>query len=423
MTIDPSTLQIDVEEQENWRRRLSVTVPAGQVQTERSKIIKKLGGKLKLPGFRSGKVPAQVVEQRFGQAVDQELLDNVIGEAYRAALDMESLEPISQGQMEDLEYEPREPLTFSISFDVQPRFDVSRVGGFAVQRPKIEVAEEDVQRVLERLREQQGMWKPEEGGAPEEGDQVAVHIWRLENGEPVDEGKPYELVLGGGEALPDVEDAIRTLAVGETGDFTVTFPDDFPDEERRGEKQHLRIVLESRRSRELPELDDEFARSLSEDFPDLDTVKEKVREDLAKEAAQQEESAVRAQLVEQILEANPFEVPRSMVERYMDSTLGDTSKLDPEMVSQTRESLRPEAEKAVKRILLVDRIAELQGLRADEDEVDDRIQAIAEANDVPPAQVYANMQKSGALEGLERELTEEKVYEFLKQESAVEEEG
>ena len=140
MAIDPSTLRIDLEEQDSWHRRLTVTVPAGSVQTERGKIIQSLGGRLKLPGFRKGKIPASVVEQRLGSAVDKEVLDKVIGEAYRQALRIQSLEPISEGQVEDIQYKPREDLTFSISFDVQPIFELERLGGFNLQRPKIEVA-------------------------------------------------------------------------------------------------------------------------------------------------------------------------------------------------------------------------------------------------------------------------------------------
>ena len=132
---------------------------------------------------------------------------------------------------------------------------------------------------------------------------------------------------------------------------------------------------------------------------------------------------MRGQVVQSLLEANPFQVPRSMVERYMESVLGDTSKLQPEMVAQTKESLRPEAENAVKRILLIDRVAELQGLRGTEDEVDDRVQEIAKANDLKPGQVYSNLQKSGSLEGLEREITETKVWDFLKEQSTIEEEA
>ncbi len=418
MTAKSSDLHIEVEEQEAWRRRLTVTVPAGSVQTERRKIIQKLGGRLKLPGFRKGRIPEHVVEQRFGQAVDQELLDKVIGESYRKALQFQSLEPISEGQVEKVDYVPREDLTFSISFDVQPVVELERLGGFSVQKPKIEVAEEDVERVLERLRDQAGVWKPLEAGEVKDGNLVTLDIQRLEDGEPAGESRPYEIVLGDGEAIPEVEDAVRTLAVGETGDFTVTFPDDFPDEQRRGEKQHLRISLQAQKEKEVPDLSDEFARSVG-DFEDLETLTARVREDLEREAGDQAESVVRSQLVENLLDANPFEVPRSMAERYMESVLGDTSKVDPEVLSETRERLRPEAEKAVKRILVVDRVAELQGLKATEEEVDERIQEIAEKNDAKPAQVYANLQKAGSLDALEREITEKKVYDFLKGQSTV----
>lgn len=422
MAIDPSTLRIDVEEQEAWNRRLTVTVPSDTVETERNKIIQKLGGRLKLPGFRKGKIPRGVVEKRFGPAVDQDMLDQVIGEAYRIALRSQELEPISEGQVEDVKYKAREDLTFSISFDVQPVIELERLGGFAVKRPKLEVTEEDVDRVLDRIRDQNGVWKPAEEGTAEDGNLVTLQIQRIESGEPEGEPRPYEIVLGDGEAIPEVEDGIRTLAVGETGDFTVTFPEDFSDESRRGEQEHLRIHLEARKTKELPELTDEFATSLG-DFKDLEDLRNRVREDLAREAGKQAESVVKGQLMEYLLEANPFQVPRSMVERYMDSILGDTSKLDPEVLAQTKESLRPEAEKTVKRILLIDRVADLQGLRASEDELDDRVQEIAEKNDVKPGQVYSNLQKSGSLEGLEREITESKVWDFLYSQSTVEDEA
>ncbi|MBT8395494.1 MAG: trigger factor [Gemmatimonadetes bacterium] len=421
MTTDSSNLRIELEEQDAWRRRLTVTVPAGTVQTEKNKIIQKLGGRLKLPGFRKGKIPANVVEQRFGSAIDQELLDKVIGEAYREALQAQSLEPISEGQVEKVEYEPRQDLTFSISFDIQPVFEMERLGGFTVQRPKVGVVDGDIDRVLDRLRDQAGVWKPVDDQEPKDGNLVSLEILRLEGGEPSGESRPYEIVLGDGEAIPEVEDAVRTLAVGQTGDFTVTFPDDFPDEDRRGEIQHLRITLQAQKEKETPELTDEFAKTLG-DFENLETLTSRVREDLEREAEEQAEGAVRAQLTENLIEANPFEVPRSMAERYMDSVLGDTSKVNPEILLETKEKLRPEAEKAVKRILVVDRVAELESLKATEDEVDDRVQEIAEKNDAKPAKVYADLQKAGNLAALEREITEKKVFEFLKNQSTINQE-
>ena len=118
-------------------------------------------------------------------------------------------------------------LVFTITFDVQPIIELGRLGGFTVERPKLEVADEDVAKVIERLRDQNGAWKPLEDGVVEDGNLATLDIQRLEEGEPVGENRPYEIVVGDGEAIPDVEDAVRTLAVGETGDFTVTFPEDF----------------------------------------------------------------------------------------------------------------------------------------------------------------------------------------------------
>lgn len=418
MTIDASKLQVSLEEGERCRRRLSVTVPADAVRVEREEIAHGLAQRLKLPGFRKGRVPAAVVEKRYGPVLQRETLDKVIGAAYRQVLQRESLQPISEGEVEDVDYRPDGDLTFSISFDVQPDVRLERLGGFRVERPPLAVGDTEVEEVLDRLREQQAAWKPAPEGPVEDGDLVAVEIVRLEEGEEASEARPYEFVIGRGEAIPDVEAAIRTLSPGETEEFNVVFPEDFPDESRRGEAQRLRITLQSRKVQELPELDDDFARSLG-DFEALDDLRSKVREDLEREASDRQEGSVRGRLLDLLVEANPFPVPDSMVDRYLQSFLGDTQGVDPEKLERAREQLRPEAERAVRRALVVDRVAETQSLAASAEEVDERIQEIADRNDATPAQVYGRLQKAGRIEVLEREITEEKVFDFLKSRSEI----
>jgi len=413
MTIDVQKLKVDVEEKERWRRTLNVTVPASIVSTERERILEKLGGRLNLPGFRSGKVPASVVEKRYGPAVRREMLDRVIGDAYKEVLRSNSLNPISEGEVDDVSWQPDADLVFSISFDVRPEIELGRLGGFAVERPPTEVGDEEVEKVLDRLREQNAAWSPVEEGKPEAGDLASISVVKLVDGEP--EG---DLELGEGEAIPDVESAIYTLEPGESGDFDVTFPDDFPNEERRGEEQRLRITLRGRKVKDRPELDDAFARSLG-DFEDLDDLRTKVTEDLREEAASHAKQAVRGQILQQILEANAFDVPVTMVERYIESVMGDTEGVDPGKVEEARAQIRPEAERAVKRFLVVERIAETQGLRATEDEIDERIEEIAEKNDMSPSQLYGRLQKSGRLEQIERDLTETKVFDFLEEQSEI----
>lgn len=420
MNIDASQLRIALEEGEAWRRTMSVTVPGRVVEAEREKAAAKLAKRLNLPGFRKGKIPADLVEKRYGQALRRETLDKVIGEAYREALRTESLRPISEGEVEDVEYEPDGDLRFAISFDVSPEVTVGRLGGFSLQRPRAQVMEEDVEKVLRRLREQNGDWRAVEEGKPEEGDLVSVELVRLDAPEEGEGAEPrgYELVLGEGDAIPDVENAILTLEPGAEGEFEIRFPDDFPNEERRGEHHRLLVRLLERKVRDLPPLDDAFASAVGE-FENLEALRSAIREDLAQEAEKEAESAVRAQLVDRLLEANRFAVPRSMVDRYLDELLGDTEGAEPEQVEEARERLRPRAERAVKRILLIDRIADSQGLRATEEELDERVQSVAERNDTNPARVYANLRKSGRLEQLQQQITEDKVFEFLKGESEI----
>ena len=403
---------------------MSVTVPAAVVREEERRAAKKLASRANLKGFRKGRVPARVIESRFAGALRKEALDKLIGEAYRQALTSEKLRPITEGEIEDVRYEPEQDLTFHVAFDVQPVLEIGRLGGFVVERPAPEVKDEHVQAVLERIREQNGAWRPAEEGRPENGDLVAVKILRLDGAHPPAGGgseaeeRDYDFVLGQGDAIPEIEASIKTLEPGASSEFTITFPADFPDESRRGQNDRVRITLVSRKVLELPPLDDDLAKQVG-DFESLADLEAKVREDMQKEAEQRSEATVRGRLLDFLLDANPFEVPASMVNRYVDSFIGDGHDVPHERVEEARRQIRPEAERAVKRILLLDRVAEMQGLSATEEDIDARVEEIAAANDTTPAKVYASLQKAGRLETLERELTEKRVFEFLMEQSEI----
>lgn len=418
MSIDGSRLQIAVEEQERWRRRLSVTVPAALVAEEERKAATKLASRVNMKGFRKGHVPKNMVASRFGGALRQEALDRLINDAYRQALAAEDLRPISEGELEDVSYEPQADLSFAISFDVQPKIDLARLGGFVVERPAAKITDEHVEEVLRNIQQQQGAWKPVEDGNAEDGNLVSVRIRRLDGGDASAEGKDYEFPLGENQAIPEIEAAIKTLAPGGSGEFSVTFPQDFPDESRRGSVETVEVSLLGRKAMDLPPIDDDLARQAG-DFESLDLLKARIHEDLVKDAADQAEGVVRGRLLDLLVEANPFEVPRSMVERYSDSILGEQKNLPDERMAEIKESIRPEAERAVKRLLVLDRVAQTQNLDATEEDLDRRIEEIAEKSGSTPEKVYASFQKAGRLEALEREITERNVFEFLKGQSEI----
>ncbi|MEC9299059.1 MAG: trigger factor [Gemmatimonadota bacterium] len=417
MAIEGAELQISVEEGERWRRTMNVIVPSGVVNSERRRLTGELAARVKLPGFRKGHVPSSVVEKRFGQSLSREALDKLIGAAYREALSQQELNPISEGEVDNVQYEPDHDLTFSISFDVRPEIELSRLGGFRIERPAVNGLEDKLEQVLGRLREEKGTWHPLEEGKPEDGNLVEVEIQRMDDGE-VGEAQPYQLVLGQGDAIPNIEEAIKSLEIDGSGDFVVRFPDDFPNEERRGQEEHLHIRLDSRQHLVLPELDAEFAKSLGE-FEGVEDLNEKIQADLEKEAEEQAESVVRGKLLDAILDANPFTVPVSMVDRYVESVLGNPEGVPPEKLTEAKEQLSPQAEHAVKRILAIDRLSEIQELGATEEELDDRIEEIAEKSGDTPARIYASLQKGERLEALEREITERKVFDFLKEQSEI----
>jgi trigger factor len=297
------------------------------------------------------------------------------------------------------------------------------VGGFVVERATPTVTDEQIERVLARVQEQNGVWKPIEEGTPQERDLVSVEILRLDDDTDADakadvaEAREYDFVIGQGDALPGIEAAIKTLEPGASGEFDVTFPDDFPDESRRGDVERVRIELKGRRVMDVPPLDDDLASQVG-DFATLDELRARIREDMEKEATESAENGVRSRLLDLLIEANSFEVPASMVDRYADTVIG-RAELPPERLAEVKEQIRPEAERAVKRILVLDHVAETQGLTATEEELDARIEEIAGRNDTTAAKVYAELQKAGRLEALERELTEAKVFEFLKDQSKI----
>ncbi len=415
--IDASRLDISLSEGEQWRRTLSVTVPVELVKEEQANITKKLAGRLNIKGFRAGKVPKSVIARRFGGHVEREALDHIIQEAYKTALSSQALRPISEGEIQDVNFTPDEPLSFKVSFDVQPEIVLDKLGGFKAERPTDAVDDDAIANVLSRLQDQRASWTPVEKGQPSEGTLVSLMVTRLD-GEEVEEARKYEFVVGEGQAIPDIENALKTLEIGEEGEFDITFPEDFPDEDRRGQTQKIKIVLDGFQSKELPALGDDFAKELG-GFDSFDLLREKISGDLAEDAKRQADASVRNQLLLQVTEANAFDVPASMVEGYLNSIIGSPEGADPEKLAEVRDQLRGEAESTVKRMLAVDRIAELKKLTATEDDIDDRVQEIADASGESVSKVYANLQKSGRIASLEQEITENKVFEFLKSESEI----
>jgi trigger factor len=238
-----------------------------------------------------------------------------------------------------------------------------------------------------------------------------------ESGE-VPDGKEYRIVLGGGQAIPGIEELVMELAPGETVERAVRWPDDFPDEAQRGKSKLVRVALQDAKRKELPALDDAFSREVG-DFESLDALTTTVRTELEDSTRRDAEASVRQQLLDEIASANPFAVPPSWVNQLIDGYAQMYRVPDDERERFAGE-FRQIAERQVRRDLILDTIAEREGLRATEADVDERVAELASKRNVDPGQVYASLQKAGRLKEIEQGATEEKVFKWLLERNTVE---
>jgi len=419
MATDVSELKISVDEPSSWARRLTITVPAERVDREKQAVAKHYAGRMNLPGFRKGKVPPSVIAKKFGPAIEQDALQQVVQSAYREALESHSFQAISEGSVSSMDYQPGADLTFQVEFEVRPEIQLSRLGGFTIDAPKVSVGDDEIDKVIDRLREERADYTPlGENETPKPGDRVTVEITQI-HGDHEHAGKPYELVLGRGQAIPDVEAAIQTLKPGADAEFEIEVPNtDEPGAEAEHQKVRIRLVSADRA--DLPALDDAFAAAVGgADVADVAALRERVRRDLQAEAEAGAERELRRSLVDQVVEANPFDVPDAMVRQYVDSMFQIGKGADQERMKELYDMARPGAETALRRMLVVERIAELHSLRATQDEVDARVEELAQRNGRPVGEVWTQLQRSGRLHSLEDEITEQKVFEYLKSQSTI----
>jgi len=410
-------IQITKTHAEPGETSLAVSVPPESVRAAEERATRAYQQRARLPGFRQGKAPAAVVRKKFAEDIRQQALQELVQESWRAAVEQEKLKPIADPHIHNLKWEEGSPVTFELHVEVKPELKLDRLGGFRLTRTMPAVTEAQVDAQLNELRGQRAPWTPVTDEKPKPKDLVHVTIATREGSE-IKDPQPYQLVLGEGRAIPEVEERIMSLLPGEMADAIVRFPDDFAEEAKRGQTRNVRITLHEVKRQQLAELDDAFAREVG-DFESLAALRQAVTEDLRKEAERESDAKLRAELIEQIVSANGVTAPRPLVERalYM---YAQAYGVPEERWPQFAEEFRPVAEAQVRRDLVLDHVMDAQGLRATEAELDQRIQELAERRGMPPAQVYASLEKAKRLRDVERSITEEKVFTYLLSQSTVE---
>jgi trigger factor len=413
-----SPITVEKTSEDSASKSLHVTVPVDRVREAEARALKYYGKRARLPGFRPGKAPDTVVRKRFGDAIRQTVLEEIIRESWETAKTSESLKPITDPSIRNLKFEEGSPVEFELLVEVRPELKLQRIGGFRLERRVSPVPDSAVDEQLAHIQEQKATWIPLEGVRPSPGNMVRVEVAPIENG-IAGVAQPHDLVLGQNQAIPELEERIMSLLPGETAEAEVRFPEDHPDEARRGQTRRVHIALHEVKRQELPPLDDALAREAG-DFESLDALRGAIRQDLEREAAREADADLRQKLIAQIVEANRVEAPHSLVHRLLHG-YAEIYKVPEDQLPAFEQQFHSIAENQVKRDLVLDAIIEEHGLRATEADLDQRINSMAAARGTPAAQVYASLQKANRLQELERVLTEEKVFDFLLKQSTIEE--
>jgi trigger factor len=424
-------MKVTVEELSPSKRALLIELPAERVSTAMEATVRDLSRKLQIPGFRRGKVPAELIQRRFQADLNEELLRELIPESYREALTQTALQPVGQPRVEDVQLSAGSPLRFRAIVDVKPPLEVKDYRGIGVERGKIEVTDQEVERGLEFLREDAAEYVPMEGWPAMRDDLVILDHEGTLNGKPFKggSGKNLTVVLGHAGYLPGFEDQLAGMQKGDRKHFQLHFPEDSPRKDLAGKTAEFTVSVKEVKKRRLPELNDEFAKTVG-DVESLAALREKVREQIQQRKTREQEAGLRRAVLDKLVAAHEVDLPETLVDLETASILQELAETVRAAGGRVRglpgtpEELRARAQemarRRVKESLLLEAVARQEGMAVTEEELEREIEALASAY---PAASRANFRQ--ALDDPDRRadlsarLLARKALEFLFQQATI----
>ena len=421
----------NVTKLEDNRVRLDVEVPPESVREGVEAKVRELGRRVRVPGFRPGKAPRRVVENHLGRDyIYYEALQEKLPAWYSEAVIEADLRPIDRPEIHfDDPLDEEEGFKFSATVAVRPEAELDEYKGIEVPREEARVPEEQVDEQLEQMRGQFATLAAVEDRPVRDGDFVIIDF-RGERmvGGPLEgaEAEDYMLEVGRGELLPDFERELVGAKAGERKQFAVTFPMDYAEESLRGESVLFRVHVKEIKERELPPLDDEFAKEAS-DFETLDELRAAVREELEAAEERRVEGQFRARVLDAAAERAEVEVPEVMVDEKVEEMLGSFERslraqgMEPAQYYQLagtseqeiKDRVRPDAVDTVKKELTLDAVVAAEGIEADQDRVMHEIEHLAEDSDRGPEEIAETMRRNGTYALLEEEIARAGALDFL----------
>lgn len=418
-------MQIKVEELSKVKRKINFEIPAGRVAEEIDKVYEQIRKRAAIKGFRKGKAPQAFLEKHFSGQMEADVLKNLVNETYFNALLEQKIFPVGHPAIEMDELKKGEPLTYSATVEVFPDVEVKEFDGLEIKKEKYQFDEAVVDARLKEMQDSMAQMKPVEDRPAALGDFVTLDFVGSIDGMPFENGSAenFVLELGSGKFIPGFEEQLAGLNVGAQSEIGVTFPESYGKDELAGKAATFAVTIKEIKAKELPPLDDEFAKEFGE-FETVQELRDKLAELHEKQEKDRIENEVRERLVNVLIEKNDLDVPETLVERQLESMLESTKKrlflqrvtldmmgLDDD---QYRTRFRDTALTQVKGALLLEALAKKEGIVAESADMDAKFGQIAAQSGQTPDKVRDYYQQnSEARENLSAKVREDKVIDFI----------
>jgi len=405
------------------RREMELEIPAETVQKAVARVAKEFAKVARVPGFRPGKAPITLIRRRFADDIKSEVLQSLVPEQIERAVSESKMIPVTQPQVDKLDFTESGPVKFRAVFEVLPEFELGQYKDLEVEIEDVQIEDADVEKGLEELRDRAATFNPVEGRAIADGDYAQLKL----KGIPAGGGEPLEAEsvlchVGGEETMDPFNENLRGASAGDHKNFDVTYPADYPDPKLQGKTYSYAVEVLGIKEKKRPDLTDEFAKDVS-DTQSLDELRKKMREELEHAREHRLKDQMHEKLLAQIVKAHDFPVPEALVEGQMDSRLERTVRslasqgVDPRAVNIDWVALRNRQKDRsiddVKAELLLDRIATAEKIDVSDEDVDKEIENLAARSGESATAVRANLTRQGALDRMKSKLRSEKTLDWL----------
>ncbi len=418
-------MQVSVDTTSQIERRITVQVPAAEIDEAVNARLKDAAKNVRIDGFRKGKVPMSVIRQRYGHDVRNEVVGEVMRERYVRAISENELNPAGFPQIEPTVNETGKDLEFVATLEVYPEFDLAPIEGVEVERPVVEVVESDFDEMIETLRKQNAGWEDVDRAA-EDGDQVTLDFQGFLGDEPFEGGSAegHSLVLGSGSFIPGFEEQLVGAAVGDEKEINVTFPEDYQAEHLAGQEATFKVKIHAVQGQALPEVDAEFVTKFGVEDGDLDRFRAEVKKNMTREAEQAVDNRVKQQVLAALQKVNEIPVPQSLVQQETDGLKRQAAQQfglgeDFDVSQLPNELFAEQAKGRVQVGLLLAEVIKSGELDATDDEIRAKVEELAEQYQEPSQVVEYYMGNDQMKTQVKSAILEEKAVDKLLEQASV----